>query len=143
MSWRLSNTLDSGFCVETLEEALNKYGSPEIFNTDRGSQFTSSEFLSVLTNRGITISMDGKGRAYDNIFVERLWRSVKYEDVYLNGYETMPEAKAGLEKYFDLYNRERFHQSLEYQTPEQIYFDNGRNLEKIAGSLGDNFLHLN
>ncbi|OQA91332.1 MAG: hypothetical protein BWY26_01040 [Elusimicrobia bacterium ADurb.Bin231] len=87
--------------------------------------------------------MDGKGRAYDNIFVELLWRSVKYEDVYLNGYETMPEAKAGLEKYFDLYNRERFHQSLEYQTPEQIYFDNGRNLEKIAGSLGDNFLHLN
>lgn len=143
LSWRLSNTLDSGFCVDALYEALNKYGNPEIFNTDQGSQFTSREFIEILTSRGITISMDGKGRAYDNIFVERLWRSVKYEDVYLNGYETMPEARAGLEKYFDLYNRERFHQALEYQTPEQIYFGNGRDLEKIAGSLGGNFLHLN
>ncbi len=143
LSWRLSNTLDSEFCVVALEEALNKYGSPEIFNTDQGSQFTSSEFIKVLTDRCITISMDGKGRCLDNIFVERLWRTVKYEDIYLKCYEMIPEARAGLTTYFERYNRERFHQSLGYQTPEQVYFGYGRDVEKIAGSLGDNFLHLN
>ena len=143
LSWRLSNTLDSSFCVDALEEALNKYGSPEIFNSDQGSQFTSSEFIGVLTKRGISISMDGKGRAHDNIFVERLWRSVKYENVYLNGYQTMTEARSGLEKYFEFYNRERFHQSLSYRTPSQVYFAGLQNFQKIAGSFGDNSLHLN
>lgn len=142
LSWRLSNTLDSGFCVDALEEALNKYGNPEIFNSDQGSQFTSNEFIGVLTKRSILISMDGKGRAHDNIFVERLWRSVKYENVYLNGYQTIPEAGDGLKKYFEFYNKERFHQSLIYKTPSQVYFGDSQNLKKIAGSFGDNSFNL-
>jgi putative transposase len=121
LSWRLSNTLDSGFCVEALEEALTRYSAPAIFNTDQGSQFTSDEFIRILTGKRISISMDGKGRAHDNIFVERLWRSVKYENIYLNDYQDIPEAKDGLVQYFDFYNRERFHQSLDYKTPEQVY----------------------
>ena len=142
LSWRLSNTLDSSFCVDALEEAMNNYGNPEIFNSDQGSQFTSNEFISVLTKKGISISMDGKGRAYDNIFVERLWRSVKYENIYLNCYQTMTEARNGLEKYFEFYNKERFHQSLGYKTPAQVYLVEFSNFKKIAGSFGDNSFTL-
>lgn len=121
LAWRLSNTLDVGFCVESLQEAINKYGSPDVFNTDQGTQFTSQEFISVLTAHNISISMDGRGRCLDNIFVERLWRTVKYENVYLKGYQTIPEAKAGLTEYFEFYNKERFHQSLDNKTPWQVY----------------------
>jgi putative transposase len=120
LSFRLSNTLTPDFCVEALEEAL-EYGTPEIFNTDQGSQFTSDEFISVLKKNGIQISMDGRGRAADNIFVERLWRSVKYENVYLKGYETIPDAEEGLKEYFNFYNTERHHQSLGYKTPWLVY----------------------
>lgn len=121
LSWRLSNTLDSGFCVNCLEQALQTYGIPEIFNSDQGCQFTSEAFTGVLKAHNITISMDGRGRALDNIFVERLWRSVKYEDVYLKGYATMTEAQLGLTHYFLFYNTERTHQSLDYRTPGDIY----------------------
>lgn len=122
LSWRLSNTLDAGFCVEALQEALFKYGAPEIFNSDQGSQFTCTDFIDELIKNRISISMDGRGRALDNIFIERLWRSVKYEDVYTHGYQNIPEARAGLSKYFDFYNCERFHQALGYSTPRQVYF---------------------
>jgi len=121
LSWRLSNTLDSSFCVEALEEALFRYGSPEIFNSDQGSQFTSKDFIGILTRNGISISMDGRGRAFDNIFVERLWRTVKYENVYISGYINIPEARGGLGKYFEIYNTKRFHQSLAYRTPLEVY----------------------
>lgn len=121
LSWRLSNTLDSGFCVDCLEQALQTYGSPEIFNTDQGCQFTSEAFTGVLKAHCISISMDGRGRALDNIFVERLWRSVKHEDVYLKGYDTVPELQLGLTEYFLFYNRERTHQSLDYRTPDAVY----------------------
>ena len=121
LSWRLSNTLDSGFCVDCLEQALQKYDTPEIFNTDQGCQFTREAFTGILLQRGIAISMDGRGRALDNIFVERLWRSVKHEDVYLKGYATMPELLTGLTEYFMFYNTERTHQSLGYDTPDQVY----------------------
>lgn len=120
LSYRLSNTLTPDFCVEALEEAL-EYGTPEIFNTDQGSQFTSDEFIRALKKNGIQISMDGRGRAADNIFVERLWRSVKYENVYLKGYETIPDAEDGLKEYFNFYNTERHHQSLGYKTPWLVY----------------------
>ncbi len=113
--------LDSGFCVDCLEQALQTYGSPEIFNTDQGCQFTSEAFTGVLKAHRISISMDGRGRALDNIFVERLWRSVKHEDVYLKGYATMPEVQLGLTEYFLFYNRERTHQSLDYITPDEVY----------------------
>ena len=121
LAWRLSNTLDSGFCVECLEQALQAYGLPEIFNTDQGCQFTSDAFTGVLKLHDIAISMDGRGRALDNIFVERLWRSVKHEDVYLKGYVNLPELQLGLTEYFEFYNTERFHQSLSYLTPDQVY----------------------
>ena len=121
LSWRLSNTMDSGFCVDCLEEALQNFGKPEIFNTDQGSQFTSEAFTGVLLKKDIAISMDGRGRALDNIFVERLWRSVKYEDVYLKRYATLPELLFGLTNYFAFYNMERTHQSLGYDTPDQVY----------------------
>jgi len=121
LSWRLSNTLDSRFCVDCLEQALQVYGTPEIFNTDQGCQFTSEAFTGVLKANGISISMDGRGRALDNIFVERLWRSVKHEDVYLNGYATLPDLLLGLTEYFVFYNSERIHQSLGYDTPDQVY----------------------
>lgn len=121
LAWRLSNTMDSGFCVDCLEQALQNYGTPEIFNTDQGSQFTSEAFTGVLLKKGIVISMDGRGRALDNIFVERLWRSVKHEDVYLKGYGTLPELLLGLTEYFVFYNTERTHQSLGYDTPDQVY----------------------
>lgn len=121
LSWRLSNTMDAGFCVDCLEEAIRHYGRPEIFNSDQGSQFTSDSFTKVLKDHDITISMDGRGRAMDNIFVERLWRNVKYEDIYLNGYATMSELMLGLTKYFVFYNGERPHQALEYLTPNMVY----------------------
>ena len=120
LSWKISNTLTSDFCVEALKEALT-YGTPEIFNTDQGSQFTSEEFVRVLKDRKIQISMAGRGRALDNIFVERLWRSVKYENVYLKGYETIPDAQMGLKEYFEFYNLKRRHQSLDYKTPWLVY----------------------
>jgi putative transposase len=121
LSWRISNSMESVFCVDCLEEAIRAHGKPEIFNSDQGSQFTSEAFTGVLKREGITISMDGRGRAFDNIFVERLWRSVKYEDVYLNGYATIGELMVGLAKYFAFYNGERPHQSLGYKTPEAVY----------------------
>jgi len=121
LAWRLSNTLGADFCIEALEEALSRYGGPEIFNTDQGSQFTSDDFTGTLKDHGITISMDGKGRCMDNIFVERLWRSLKYEEVYLNAYTSVAEAKAGIGAWLNFYNEERQHQSLGYRTPRQIY----------------------
>ena len=120
LAWRLSNTLEADFCVECLEQAL-EFGIPEIFNTDQGSQFTGNDFTGVLLDQEIDISMDGRGRVFDNIFVERLWRSVKYENVYIQGYQEIPEARLGLKEYFDLYNIERLHESLGYQTPWEIY----------------------
>ncbi|MFY9261339.1 MAG: integrase core domain-containing protein, partial [Gallionella sp.] len=114
-------TMDSEFCVDCLQDALQNYGTPEIFNSDQGSQFTSAAFTKVLLAKEITISMDGRGRALDNIFVERLWRSVKHEDIYLKGYATLPELLLGLTEYFDFYNTERTHQSLGYLTPDQVY----------------------
>lgn len=121
ISWRLSNTLSADFCIETLAEALRHGRRPNIFNTDQGSQFTSQDFINLLIENNISISMDGRGRVFDNIFVERFWRSVKYEDVYLHGYQTIPEAREGLKKYFDFYNTERFHQALDNKTPWEIY----------------------
>ena len=121
LAWRLSNTLGADFCVEALEAALARYGRPEIFNTDQASQFTSEDFTGVLKAHEIMISMDGKGRCMDNIFVERLWRSLKYEEVYLNAYATVAEAKAGIGDWLRFYNEERQHQSLGYRTPRQIY----------------------
>lgn len=122
LSWRVSNTLDTDFCIEALEEALQRFGAPEIFNTDQGAQFTSEAFTSVLKDHGIAISMDGKGRWVDNVFVERLWRSVKYEDVYLHAYETPPALRAGLARYFTFYNTERRHSALDRRTPDAVYF---------------------
>ena len=121
LAWRVSNTLDSGFCVDCLEQALRAYGAPEIFNSDQGCQFTSDAFTGILKAHGIAISMDGRGRALDNIFVERLWRSVKHEDVYLKGYASVPELLMGLTEYFAFYNAERHHQSLGYRTPDEVY----------------------
>lgn len=121
LAWRLSNTPDSGFCIDCLEEALRRYGTPDIFNSDQGSQFTSLAFTGVLKARNIRISMDGRGRALDNIFVERLWRSVKHEDVYLKGYSNVLELQKGLTEYFEFYNGERPHQSLDNRTPAQVY----------------------
>jgi len=123
LSYELSTTLDTGFCIEAVNRALN-ISKPEIFNTDQGSQFTSEAFIECLESRKITISMDGRGRALDNIFVERLWRSVKYEEVYLKDYETVKNAISGLFNYFDFYNNERGHQSLQYQTPYEVYAKN-------------------
>src|SRR5207245_11046334 len=121
LAWRVSNTLGADFCVEALEEALSRYRRPEIFNTDQGSQVTSDDFTGTLKRHGIMISMDGKGRCMDNIFVERLWRSLKYEEVYLHAYATVAEAKAGISSWLSFYNEERQHQSLDYRTPRQIY----------------------
>lgn len=120
LSWEISTTLDVAFCLEGLERALS-LGTPEIFNTDQGSQFTSADFTGRLLAAGITISMDGRGRALDNIFVERLWRTVKYEDIYLKGYETPREVFCGLGGYFPYYNEERPHQALDYKTPIAVY----------------------
>jgi len=121
VSWELSTTLDTGFCLEALRKAL-RISNPEIFNTDQGPQFTSVEFTNLLENAGIKVSMDGRGRVYDNIFVERLWRSVKYEEVYLHDYQTVQEARAHLSDYFQFYNNERPHEALGYRTPHEFYF---------------------
>jgi putative transposase len=123
LSWRVSITMDAAFCIETLEEALAKHGKPAIFNTDQGSQFTGAAFTGVLTNNGIAISMDGKGAWRDNVFVERLWRSVKYEEVYLKAYDSVSEARASIGRYLEFYNRRRPHLSLDRRTPDQAYFD--------------------
>ena len=121
LAWRLSNTMDTTFCVEALTEALEQHGTPEIFNTDQGSQFTGAAFIEVLNHHHIRISMDGKGRALDNMFIERLWRSLKYEEVYLKHYQSLREAQAELSVYFRFYNTDRPHQSLDDRTPEQVY----------------------
>lgn len=121
LSWRLSNTLDSSFCVDALEEALKNFGPPEIFNTDQGAQFTAEAFTKVLRNRSIAISMDGKGRCLDNVFVERLWRSLKYEEVYLHAYDNAIDARAGIKRYLKFYNEQRPHQALGYQTPDAFH----------------------
>jgi putative transposase len=123
LAWRLSNTLTTHFCVEALEEAMRKHGQPEIFNTDQGSQFTGEEWIKTLKDAGVAISMDGKGRWIDNVFIERLWRSVKYEEVYLHAYTNGTEARTALTRYFRFYNAVRSHQSLEYRTPDEMYFD--------------------
>jgi putative transposase len=124
LSFRVSNTLDASFCVEALEEALDRHDAPEIFNTDQGSQFTSEAFTGLLASRGVAISMDGRGRWMDKVFIERLWRSVKYEEVYLKGYESIPEARRELAAYFDFYNKRRRHQGLEGRTPDEVYRSN-------------------
>jgi putative transposase len=123
LAWRLSITLEADFCIEALEEALARFGKPDIFNTDQGSQFTSIEFTGVLKREGIAISMDGKGCWRDNVFVERLWRSVKYEETYLRAYASVPEARAGISRYLDFYNSIRPHSSLGCRTPDRIYFN--------------------
>ena len=121
LAWQVSNTLDGYFCIETLQQALGQ-GQPEIFNTDQGVQFTARSFTSTLEVAGVCISMDGRGRVFDNIFVERLWRTVKYEDIYVNDYANVPALQAGLHKYFTFYNQERLHQSLGYRTPSEVHF---------------------
>jgi putative transposase len=123
LAWRLSITMEVGFCLEAVEEALVRHGTPEIFNTDQGSQFTSAEFTGLLLKHAIAISMDGKGSWRDNVFVERPWRSVKYEEVYLRAYDSVAEARASISRYLDFYNRKRPHSSLDARTPEQAYFD--------------------
>jgi len=131
LSWRLSNTLDAGFCVEALREALKK-SKPEIFNTDQGSQFTSEAFTGLLQQHGVKISMDGKGSYNDNLFIERLWRSVKYEEVYLKAYQDGRDAKIGLGNYFRFYNTERPHQALGYRTPAEVF-----NSTQVESNYGD------
>ena len=123
LSWRLSNTLESDFCVEALEEAIAVYGPPEIFNTDQGAQFTSSAFTEVVERNGVKISMDGKGRWLDNVFIERLWRSLKYEEVYLKAYENPEQARREIGIYFEYFNTRRRHQSLGRRTPDTVFFD--------------------
>jgi putative transposase len=135
LAWRLSNTLDSGFCIDCLEEALRVHGRAEIFNTDQGVQFTSMAFTRVLREAGIAISMDGRGRALDNVFVERLWRSVKYEDIYPKGYESLPELLLGLTEYFAFYNDERPHQALNNRTPGDVH----RSGRGGGAALGEGF----
>ena len=130
VAWKLSNTMDTGFCVAALEEALSE-GRPEIFNTDQGAQFTSEAFTQTLLERGVRVSMDGKGRYLDNIFVERLWRSVKYEEVYLKAYQTVAEARTGINTYLEFYNQQRPHQALDYRTPAEVY-QNGQEEKEVA-----------
>ena len=131
LAWRVSNVMTTEFCLEALQEALRRHGTPEIFNTDQGSQFTAEEFTAPLLAKQIRVSMDGKGRWVDNVFVERLWRSVKYEQIYLHAHETVREVKIVLTSYFDFYNETRPHQSLDYSTPDEMYFGNDK-LKKAA-----------
>ena len=140
LSWRLSNTMDVGFCVSALEEALARYGKPEIFNTDQGSQFTSAAFTGTLATAGVAISMDGRGRWMDNVFIERLWRSLKYEDIYLKGYADGREAKAGIAECIAFYNTTRPHQELGDRKPMAVWRD-GINCEK-TGTAVDMALRL-
>lgn len=135
LSWRISTSLDTGFCVEALNEALEQYGPPEISNTDQGSQFTSQAWIDPLKAAGVQVSMDGKGRYLDNIFVERFWRTLKYEDIYLKRYESIRELKAGLSRYIRYYNESRLHQALGYQTPQQVYSNLVEKLFKTLRSL--------
>ena len=137
LAWRLSNTMDADFCVDCLEDAVRHYGTPVIFNSDQGAQFTSLMFTGVLLRNKIAISMDGRGRALDNIFVERLWRTVKYKDIYLKKYSTLPELAQGLTSYFIFYNGERGHQSLGYQTPDTVYRTGLGGGAKILDHYGD------
>jgi putative transposase len=132
LAWRLSTTLETAFCKEALEEALVNFGKPEIFNTDQGSQFTSEEFTGVLQKHEIAISMDGRGRALDNVFVERLWRTVKYENIFLNDYGSVSECQKGLNAFFDRYNNRREHQSLDYKFPWEVYFSECQVTRKAA-----------
>ena len=122
LSYRLSNCLETSFCLDALEEAIERHGKPKIFNTDQGVQFTSREFVQAVIGHDIRFSMDGRGRALDNVFVERLWRSVKYENVYLQDYQSMPEARIGLANYFQYYNTRRLHQALDYKTPHEVHY---------------------
>ena len=130
LSWKLSITMDVSFCLEALDEALKKYGKPEIFNTDQGSQFTSIDFTGRLKKEGIAISMEGKGRWCDNVFVERFWRSIKYEEVYLHAYDSVSEARSRIGQYIQFFNSRRPHSSLQAQTPDQVYFN--RSQEQLA-----------
>jgi len=123
LAWRLSITMEAAFCVEALEEALARHGKPDVFNTDQGSQFTGQDFTGVLLKAGVAISMDGKGAWRDNVFVERLWRSIKYEEIYLKAYDTVGEARASIGRYLAFYNGRRPHSSLDRKTPDQAYFD--------------------
>jgi putative transposase len=123
LSWRLSISMTTDFCIEAVEEAIRRHGQPEIFNTDQGSQFTSTEFVGLIQGHGIQVSMDGKGRWVDNVFVERLWKSVKYEEVYLHAYDSVSQAREGLQRYFQFYNERRPHSSLDGKTPDRVYFD--------------------
>jgi putative transposase len=145
LAWSLSNTLDTDFCVEALEEALEK-GKPEIFNTDQGSQFTSEAFIHLLEQHNIRISMDGKGSYNDNLFVERLWRTVKYEEVYLKAYQNGKDARFSLDRYFRFYNTQRPHQSLDYRTPAEVYtseltLTNGGMLQSPVNTAGFHLIH--
>jgi putative transposase len=137
LAWRISNSMDASFCVDCLEDALRHHGKPEVFNSDQGSQFTSGAFTDVLKREGVAISMDGRGRALDNIFVERLWRNVKYEDVYLKGYANMAELTVGLALYFAFYNAERPHQALDYETPNRVYREGIGGGALIVDKFGD------
>lgn len=132
LAWRVSIDMAVGFCLEAVEEALARHGKPDIFNTDQGSQFTGAAFTGLLTDNGIAISMDGRGAWRDNVFVERLWRSVKYEEVYLRAYDSVGQARASLGRYLDFYNRKRPHSSLDARTPDRAYFDNIAILARAA-----------
>jgi putative transposase len=132
LAWRLSNLLDTSFCVAAVEEALST-GRPEIFNTDQGSQFTDSDFTGVLRDHGVAISMDGRGRFSDNIFVERLWRSLKYEEIYLRAYASVAEARQAIAAYFEFYNNERLHQALDYRAPRQVFEEALRDISSARG----------
>lgn len=135
LSWQVSNSLDTEFCIAALEEAVTRHGVPAIFNTDQGCQFTSAAFIAALERHGIRISMDGVNRALDNIFIERFWRTLKYEDIYLNDYRTVIELRAGIKRYMKFYNSERFHASHDYQTPDQIYYGKFQGIEDILHSV--------
>ena len=135
LSWRLSTSLHADFCVDALEEALDCYGKPEIFNTDQGSQFTSEDFTKVLLDAEITISMDGKGRWMDNVFIERLWRSLKYEEVYLHAYDTVADAKAGIGSWISFYNVSRPHQALGYRTPTEVFAGGAGAVDRVGGRV--------
>jgi putative transposase len=124
MSWKLSNTMDVSICTDVLNEAIYNFGCPEIFNTDQGSQYTSNVFTDLLKGYDIRISMNSKGRALDNVYIERFWRSLKYENIFINDYESIRELTQGIEKYIKFYNTDRFHQSLEYKTPDEVYYEN-------------------
>lgn len=132
LSWRISNTLETDFCIEALQEALERHGTPEIFNTDQGSQFTSNNFTKLLESHGIRISMDGRGRCLDNIFIERLWWTVKYHYLYLTTFNNGSDLRQGLRKWFKYYNSERFHQALDNLTPDEVYFDSPQLFKKAS-----------